>query len=89
MDIKIIILIEVNHRKTSDMTYTWNWKKIDKWIHIQNRNKLTDIENRLVVAKGDGEEERIWLGVWDYQRQIIIYRMDKYQGPIESTGDYI
>ena len=36
-----------------------------------NRNRLTDIENRLVVARGDGEgvgeTGREWerLGVWD------------------------
>ena len=56
---------------------------------MQNRNKLTDIENRLVVAKGDGEEERTALGVCDYQVQTIIYRMDKQQSPIDSTGNYI
>ena len=25
-----------------------------KWTYLQNRNRLTDIENRLVVAKGEG-----------------------------------
>ena len=24
-----------------------------KWTYLQNRNRLTDIENRLVVAKGE------------------------------------
>ena len=28
-------------------------------------NRLTDIENRLVVAKGGGKWERDRLGVWD------------------------
>ena len=32
-----------------------------KRIYLQNRNKLTDIENRLVVAKGEGEGEG-WTG---------------------------
>ena len=30
-----------------------------------NKNRLTDIENRLVVAKGEGAWERDGLGVWD------------------------
>ena len=28
-----------------------------KWTYLQNRNRLTDIENRLVVAKGEGCRE--------------------------------
>ena len=40
-----------------------------KWTHPRNRNRLTDIENR------------IGLGVWDKQTQTIICRMDKQQGP--------
>lgn len=34
-----------------------------------------DIENRLVVAKGEWEREG--LEIWDKQIQTIIYRMDK------------
>ena len=34
-----------------------------KWTYIWNRNKLTGIENRLVVAKGEGGWERVGLGV--------------------------
>ena len=32
--------------------------------NLQNKNKLTDIENRLVVVKerSDGEG---WIGIWD------------------------
>ena len=30
-----------------------------KWTYLQNRNRLIDIENRLVVAKGQGEG---WIG---------------------------
>ena len=64
-------------------------EKYYKWIYIHNRNKLTDIEKRLLVAKVDGERERTGLEVWDYQMQTIIYRMDKQQVPIDSTGNYI
>ena len=27
-----------------------------KWTYLQKRNKLMDMENRLVIAKGDGGE---------------------------------
>ena len=31
-----------------------NLKKWYKWTFLQNKNRLTDIKNRLVVAKGEG-----------------------------------
>ena len=36
------------------------------------------METRLAVAKG---EEKWGMGTWDKYMQIIIYRMDKQQGP--------
>ena len=39
-----------------DITYMWNLKKIwYKWIYIQNRNRPTDTENKLMVTKGERE----------------------------------
>ena len=36
-----------------------------KWTYIQNRNKLTDTENKLTVAKEEvGARDK--LGVWSY-----------------------
>ena len=35
--------------------------KWHKWTYLRNRNRLTDIENRLVVAKGEREGEG-WIG---------------------------
>ena len=52
-------------RQTSyDITYMWNLKKKKKykWTHIQNRNRPTDIENILMVTKGEGGDK---LRVWD------------------------
>ena len=45
------------------------------------QNRLTDIENRLVVAKKEGRWGTERLGIWDYQMQTIINTMDKQQGP--------
>ena len=38
----------------------WNLKKKYKWTYLQNRNKLTDIENKLMATK-----EKDILGVSD------------------------
>ena len=54
MDLKVIILSEVNQRQISyDTTYMWDLKKWYKWTYSQNRNRLTDIENKLMVTKGE------------------------------------
>ena len=37
---------------------------------MQNRNRLTDIENKLRVTKGERWEGRDKLGVWDYSPTI-------------------
>ena len=34
-----------------------------KWTHFQNRTKPTDIENRLMVTKGERERDKV--GGWD------------------------
>ena len=37
-----------------DITYMWNLKKIwYKWTYLQNRNRLTDFENKLMATKGE------------------------------------
>ena len=44
-----------------DITYMLNLKIWYKWIYLQNRNRLTNIENKLMVTNGDGRvrgEER-------------------------------
>ena len=36
-----------------------NLKKLCKWTYLQNRKKLTDIENKLMVTKGEQREEYV------------------------------
>ena len=43
-------------------------------INISTKLRLTDIEKRLVFVKEKGESEREEMGIWDEQRQNIIYR---------------
>ena len=63
MDREMIILSEVNQKKTNTykITYRWNLKYHNLW----NGNRLMDIENRLVAAKGVGCGKE-GLGIWDY-----------------------
>ena len=46
-----------------------NLKKWYKWIYLQNINRLTDTENKLMATEvgdgGWGEVERDKLGVWN------------------------
>ena len=43
-----------------DITYMWNLK-IRYKTYLWNKNRLTDIENRLVVAKGEGRVGEGWI----------------------------
>ena len=36
-----------------------------KWTYLQIRNRLTDMENKLVVTSGETEGEKGKIGVWD------------------------
>ena len=58
MDVEIIILHESKpdrERQISyDIAYMWNLNKRYKWTYLQNRNRLIDIENKLMVTKGEG-----------------------------------
>ena len=51
-------------------------------MYIQNRNSPTDMENKLVVIKGEREGGSNKLKVWDLQFQITIYKIDIQQGYI-------
>ena len=55
-----------------------------KSTYLQKKDRL--IKNRFLFAKGGAWREGV--GVWNQQRQTIIYRMDKQQDPLYSTGNY-
>ena len=57
-----------------------------KGTYLRSRNRFTDVENRLVVAKGEVRCERDGLGGWDQQIQTTIWRMDKQHGPTVAQG---
>ena len=51
---RIIILSKVRERQISyNSIYMLNLKKGYKWTYLQNRNRLTDRENKVIVTKGE------------------------------------
>ena len=64
--LEIIIVSEVIQKeKDNTLLYHLHESKIwCKWTYLWNRNLLTDIENRLVIAKGEGRWRREGLEVW-------------------------
>ena len=61
-------------RQIYDITYMWNLKKGYKWTYLQNRNRVTDVENKLMVTKGKGCG-RDKLGDWDRHIHTTIYNI--------------
>lgn len=43
---------------------------------LTNRNRLTDVANRLAVARGGGRLGVGWTRVWGQQMQTSTHRMD-------------
>ena len=65
MDRPTVCQSEVSHEEKQIYVdiYIWNLEKWYKWNYLQNKNSLTDIENKLMVTKGEGG--MIKLGSWD------------------------
>ena len=61
MDLEIIIISEVR-QISYDIAYMRNLKKWYKLTYLQNRNRLTDTENKLMVTKGERGWRRDKLG---------------------------
>ena len=67
MDLEIVILSEVSQRKTNIIWYCFyvESKKLYQWTYLQNINRVTKVENKLMVTRG-----WLWwcdeLGDWDW-----------------------
>ena len=85
MDLEIIILSEVSQKEKDKYHMIWyhfyaKYKIWYKWSYLQNRNRLTDTANKLMVTKGKRGCKMDKLEVWDQQIQTTIYKVDKQQG---------
>ena len=61
VDLEIMILSEVNQTekgKYHDIIYIWNLKYDTNQTYLQNTNKTHRHESKLMVTKGEREEER-------------------------------
>ena len=56
--------------------------KNDTNENLQNRNRLADTENRLVVAKGVEGVGRGGLGVWDYACMLCLFSPVRLCNPV-------
>ena len=54
------------------ITYMWNLKK---WTYLQNRNRVTDVENKLMVTSG-GRWGRDKLRDWDWHIHTTVHKVD-------------
>ena len=84
MDLEIIILSEVNQTETNIISFIEGiLKKWYKWTYLQNRNRLTDIENKTIIIKEDsgGRDGRDKLWVWNQHIHTTIYKIDNQRGP--------
>ena len=84
MDLEIIILSDVvRQRKTNIIWYhlyveSTKWYK---WTYLQNRNRLTNFKNKLMVSQRGKMVGRDKLGVWNSHIHTTIYEIDNQQGP--------
>ena len=42
-----------------DTAYIWNLKKWYKWIYLQNRNRVTNRQNNLMVSRGGCKGDKL------------------------------
>ena len=88
MDLEIVILSEVSQTEKDkyhmiSLTCRIFKTKWYKWTFLQNRSRLTDLENELMVTRGwvggGGWRDRVW--VWDWHAHNAIFKIDNQQGP--------
>ena len=63
-------------------TNMWNSKYDQMKLSTKQKQTHRHREQTCSVAKVEGKQGRVGLGVWDRQMQTITYRMDKQQSPI-------
>ena len=67
------------HRMISHM---WNIEKWYRWTYLQDRSRVPDIENKLMVTKQDhGDVGRGKLGVWIQYAHTTVYKLGGQQRP--------
>ena len=52
------------------------FKRAKIWTYLQNRNGVTDIDNKLIVTGGGGGKWRDKLEDWDWHIHTAVYKTD-------------
>ena len=77
MDLEIIILSEVSQTEKDKymILLICGIQNRYKWTYLQNRNRVTGIEKKIMVTWGGkkGEEK---FGDWDWHIHTTIYKID-------------
>ena len=84
MDLEIIKLSEISQTKTNIIPYhlfVESKKKNDTnaLIYKTEQNRLTDIENKVMITEGDSVEGGDKLGVQNQQIQTATYKLEKQE----------
>ena len=58
-----------------NIVYMWNLEKWYRWTYLQNRNRDTDVDNKLMDSKG-GKDRWDELGDWDWHVYTTMYKID-------------
>ena len=76
MDMEVIMVSEINQKKTNTIWYHFYVESTNELIKKTETNSQTD--NKLLVTKGErGWGGRDKLRVWNEQIQATIYKIDK------------
>ena len=59
--------------------YMWNLEKLYKWSYLRSGNTDTDVENKCMDTKGEGEWDE--LGDWDWHIYTTMYKIDNKWEP--------
>ena len=78
MDLEILKLGEVKDKYHMISLTCGMWKRRYKWIYLENSNRPTDTESKLMVTKGGGGRHK--LGGRDSHMYTIQYKIDNLQG---------
>ena len=92
INLEIIILSEVSQKRKTNIIWSHLYVKSKirhKWTCLRNKNRLTDIENRLVVAKGEGGRGGVDWEFGTSRCKLLNIGWINYNVLLSSTGNYI
>ena len=74
--------------KNHNITYMWNLEKRHRWTYLQSRNRITDVENKLMVIKGGGTTWEIGIDIYTllcikWASQVVLV----VKSPPTNAGD--